>query len=480
MAKNRKDKDRGFDPFGGMFDFNRDGKTDLGEQWIAYKIFEDCTREEDEQENQHSYDAYFQKYGWRDICEDGLEYGIDPDDYETEEEYEEALNEAKYGWRDTCEDGSDHGLDPNSFETEEAYEEALEEAKYGWRNTCEDGAEYDLCPDDYETEEEYEEALNEAKYGWRDTCEDGLDYGVIPECYETLGEYADALRTAKKENSGNGGITLSFEVIAPGLDELDSIVPEDFPNLRKYNAARDLCALRTGYVYYAEEEDEERDIRRWEFILGNPDLLAANYLTHEGDFLYVQAIKEHFTLPFEIEDEDEERIHDISVILDQIAKTDGSYAMEMWKWCFDHFHPYRQYGSPDCIREVVYIFRDMPQSFVNAFVDCISSAEDMMRACVTTCDDSTFIARLLVSRFLQKGDSELAQRVFKAYLNGSISTGGNIVNIVDGVIHDCERNNNRQGLMLLRKSIFPLIEKKKSNAIRRSMPGWKSKLAQIN
>ena len=32
------------DFFGGMFDFNGDGKTDLGEQWVAFKIFEDCTK----------------------------------------------------------------------------------------------------------------------------------------------------------------------------------------------------------------------------------------------------------------------------------------------------------------------------------------------------------------------------------------------------------------------------------------------------
>lgn len=35
------------DFFGGMFDFNGDGKTDLGEQFIAYKIFEEVTKEED-------------------------------------------------------------------------------------------------------------------------------------------------------------------------------------------------------------------------------------------------------------------------------------------------------------------------------------------------------------------------------------------------------------------------------------------------
>lgn len=65
---------------------------------------------------------------WRDFCEDGDEYGVDPEDYDSEEEYEEALTEAKYSWRDECADGSEHGIDPEDYETEEEYEEALLEA----------------------------------------------------------------------------------------------------------------------------------------------------------------------------------------------------------------------------------------------------------------------------------------------------------------------------------------------------------------
>lgn len=98
------------------------------------------------------------------ICiEDGFDYGVDVEDYETLEEYEEALNEAKYAWRDECEDGFEYGLDAEDYETAEEYEEALNEAKYAWRDECEDGFDYGLDAEDYETLEEYEEALEEAK-----------------------------------------------------------------------------------------------------------------------------------------------------------------------------------------------------------------------------------------------------------------------------------------------------------------------------
>ena len=66
------------------------------------------------------------KYAWRLNCEDGSEYGISPEDYETRDEYHEALHREKYAWRDYCDDGSAYGVDPEDYETEDEYEDALE------------------------------------------------------------------------------------------------------------------------------------------------------------------------------------------------------------------------------------------------------------------------------------------------------------------------------------------------------------------
>lgn len=69
------------------------------------------------------------RYAWRLNCEDGSAYGIDPNNYETRDEYNEALNREKHGWRNYCEDGSDYGISPEDYETEEEYDEALENVK---------------------------------------------------------------------------------------------------------------------------------------------------------------------------------------------------------------------------------------------------------------------------------------------------------------------------------------------------------------
>ena len=89
----------------GLFDFNGDGKTSFMEKLMAYNIYKASTKKED------THDCWFyglgEDYSWRDDCEDGLEYGIDAEDYETLEEYEDALCEAEYeDMRSEEEDGT--------------------------------------------------------------------------------------------------------------------------------------------------------------------------------------------------------------------------------------------------------------------------------------------------------------------------------------------------------------------------------------
>ena len=96
---------------------------------------------------------------WREHCEDGSAYGISPYDYKNADDYEDALREAKlskatqtqgtnvfveddnekvkpsvrqgnqYRWRLHCEDGSKYGIFPEDYETADDYEEAIENAK---------------------------------------------------------------------------------------------------------------------------------------------------------------------------------------------------------------------------------------------------------------------------------------------------------------------------------------------------------------
>lgn len=93
-------------------------------------------------------------------------------------------------WRNHCEDGSEYGIDPNDYQNADDYYEALSKAK---NHPAEEVVELEYA------------AVQEknVKYRWRKYCEDGTAYGVLPEDYETADDYLEALSAAKVENDKN-------------------------------------------------------------------------------------------------------------------------------------------------------------------------------------------------------------------------------------------------------------------------------------
>ena len=96
------------------------------------------------------------KYLWRYYCEDGTEYNINPTDYETADEYADALANAKQYNTISKEDKQVSSMD--IYENQHSMEK-----KHVWRKYCEDGTKYGIDPMDYETADDYEEALSKAK-----------------------------------------------------------------------------------------------------------------------------------------------------------------------------------------------------------------------------------------------------------------------------------------------------------------------------
>ncbi len=86
-------------------------------------------------------DPDYDDAGWKLYCEDGSDYDVDPEDYETEEEYEEALKLAKeeskpqvtnreqYAWRKYYKKEEKYGLNVYNFEKESDFLRALYKKK---------------------------------------------------------------------------------------------------------------------------------------------------------------------------------------------------------------------------------------------------------------------------------------------------------------------------------------------------------------
>ncbi len=55
---------KGGDLLGGLFDFNGDGKTDLGEEYMAYRVWEECMK--DAESDSDSFFGGSDDYDWRD------------------------------------------------------------------------------------------------------------------------------------------------------------------------------------------------------------------------------------------------------------------------------------------------------------------------------------------------------------------------------------------------------------------------------
>lgn len=96
---------------------------------------------------------------WREHCEDGSPYGLSPIDYETADDYYDALNRAKTNGVVVSEENSSAQLTEDDIN--------LQCKKHLWQKYCEDGSPYGVYPKDYETADDYEEALNEAKKSQR-------------------------------------------------------------------------------------------------------------------------------------------------------------------------------------------------------------------------------------------------------------------------------------------------------------------------
>lgn len=437
-------------PFGGMFDFNGDGKTDFGEQWVGHMIINECMKEEKEDAYSGTsiFGSDFVDDTWRLYCEDGSEYGLDPDDYSSEYEYEEALAQAKVAWR----------------------------------ATCEDGFEFDIDPEDYDTEEEYMDALEEARAAWREGCEDGTAYGLDPEDYETEEEYADALEEARASSITGGiniPITLTFSVDMPGMDALNAIKPAEYPNKRQYDAAYHLCDVEQGTAYIPDTSSKKDEIERCKFILA-AETVASKYLTIYDGFLYAQAIKEHFELPIEVKDEDEEPKTYFDDLFMEIAEENVALALKIWVWCIKEFGPYQKYMKNDwsLYNSIISSVDDYPEEFLPLAIRELGSNTDFCQGVLTCNKQFPYGIAQFISKALELEMVKEAQVIFTATAMNPIAKGKDIEGVIYSIISDCSTWEELETMERFKFNLLPIIKKMNSKRIQRLYPKFVEQVDQ--
>ena len=420
-------------PFGGMFDFNGDGKTDFGEEWVGYMIINDCMKEE---KTSH-YTG-----GGSNLLYDSLD-----------------------------DDAIDPIISPSGLAGSDE-----------WKLTCEDGSDYGIYPEDYETEEEYMEALEEARAAWREGCDEAEEYGLNPEDYETEDEYADALEEARATSVAGGvsiPIKLTFSVDMPGMDALNAIKQSDYPNKRQYDAAYHLCDVEQGTAYIPDDSSKKAEIEKCKFILA-ADTIAGRYLTVYDGFLFAQAIKDNFTLPIDVKDEDEEPNTYFDDLFMEIAEEDVGLALKIWVWCIKEFGPYQKYMKNDwsLYNSIISSVDDYPEEFLSLAIQELGRNTQFCQGVLTDNKQFPYGIAQFISKALETGRIKEAQVIFTATAMNPAAKGKDMESLIYRIISDCSNWEELETMERFKFNLLPIVKKMNNKRIQRLYPKFVEQVDQ--
>ena len=408
-------------PLGGIFDFNFDGKTSWDEQALGLMIINECMKEDsDDDDSSFVSSGIFSSgadHSWRSLYDYDVETGIDPNDYETEDEYLEVLNAAKTAWRDY------HFYDPETG----------------------------VDPEDYDTEEEFEEALAEAK--------------------RALG--ADASSSAVGNVSVP--ITLSVSVSYPGQEALEAIKRDAYPDERSYEAARYLCDLEQGTAWILEDTDIEAEKARCRFILDRP-CLAARYLTAYNGFILAQAVRDHFTLPIEVESEDTESKLSLDDLISEVAEEDSALALDIWVWCIKEFGPHQKYlrHKWSLYSAILGRLDEYPEEFRKLAIKKLGTDTGFAKGVLTDNPDIPYGIADCITTALENGSFQEAQIMFVATVTNPVLRGKDIEAIINSVLCGISNYEELESMELFQKFLMPIIKKINNKRIQRLVPQFKT------
>ena len=511
MARNSNDF------LGGLFDFNHDGKTEFTERLVGYKVIRDSIKNtSDSSRTGDSWDSSEEDpYAWRDTCERDYEVSVSPEDYETEEEYLEAVQEERYGWRDTCDRDYDVSVSPEDYETEEEYLEAVQEERYGWRYTCKRDYDVSVSPEDCETEEEYREAVQKERYGWRDTCEQVLDVSVFPENYETEEDYLEAVQEERyawredyEDDYERGVFPEDYETEEDYLEALEDAknlqaeesslpyIGDFLENMREeaeknqngrrlsHHQQRAIEVLEYDLERYGEGSIFQDEIERCQFILKKEDsVLAAKYTSWSDGFLYARAVRENFTLPVSLPEEEEKREYEMHQVVGKIAKKDILLSIRVWEWALEQFLPYAEYDEDACqnlIDDVVNRLSNFPEGYQAQLVHYMDEHPAFRQKIADRTNENVWnvwnYVELMAAAITEKL-YETAAFLFERALRQADGKWQKINQLVEDSIGYYTEEEDLALIEFFRDRLFPLVKAIPIGMVQDEIEGWEKTIA---
>ena len=351
-----------------------------------------------------------------------------------------------------------HDYDINFDYLDPKYDKTPAEDVKDWQITAELN-DYGISPFDYDTEEEYLEAVAEAEADAEE------DEEFVPPIVEIPVK-----------------IALDFAVEIPALDRLDAIKECDFPNKRMYEAACEKVKLETGLILGLDEKTKEHNIRQCDFILEYHDkYIAAKYLSIQlGEFLYAQAVKENFDLPFNIPDEDEQMVTPVDDLFRQIHKKCKKQLFPIWKWLIENFVPYMDYSSDNGYSLSTGVIANgsyIDDKFISELANYITENKFFGKVIMELSPSLDNEYGTLFAHLLKNKHFDLVKEMFKICANKDIDSA-HICGVIYGFMEACSNYNELETMELFEQHIFPIIKAIDKPDIQDNISAWEDEIKE--
>ena len=304
-----------------------------------------------------------------------------------------------------------------------------------------------------------------------------IEYGIDREDYATREDYLEAVEQAIRlaNNDNIIEIKLSFSFGNESTDEFD---------YDKRLDELDGIEFRRAYAEYKlnsadPEFDTVKEIERYKFII-NGSILASRYLTVAGQFLYAQAIKDHYKLPFSIPDEKDGVETHFETLLQDLIENNPHQAMEIWDWCLDQFMPYIQYAEykNDLTHAILLDTSNFIDDFTNHIVSYMNRKPLFVEKLILKCTDSVWCVGELVSLALLSGHTDTAQSIIKCAFSNTNTDVHDKIRFIEDCIDECSNWNEFETMDTFQNNIFPIVFTECDVRIKNKIQRWQTKMRE--
>lgn len=340
-----------------------------------------------------------------------------------------------------------------------------------WRRDCEDGWEYGVRPEDYYSQDEYEEALNEAKYGWRETNLNAWAYGLNLEDYETEEEFEDAVYAAEEEWDQEYMCTDDIDLAEDATEELEDNSDDPMVTL-----TFDFSELLSIF----NNSEEETAVQK--FISENKEtILAAKYLTSDGQFLYAKAVKDHFSLPIALPDETDYREYEFEDIIKKIARKDDWLSLEVWSWCLEQFLPYadyENYAKENMTNDVIDELYQFPDDYRKILALYMEEYPDFRSKIVESAPGVSMNIPEIIVAAIQEELFETAKALFHSSYAKVKDDWEEKIYFINGVISQCKNYSELESIEYFETEFFPVVKQCELPMVKDEIEEWEKQIQE--